>query len=91
MPDYTPYQQKVIKRYYDHRDQIMLTKLQELATELYLAETDKQRDRLWERVATALQNLKVPAALAQHILAARKPEVLAANVKQWLDSASKKK
>lgn len=38
MTDYTPYQQKIIKRYYDNQDSIQLQRLSELVGELYLAE-----------------------------------------------------
>ena len=43
------YQEGIIGRYYDNRDAIMLEKLGELVTELYLAETDAKRERLWKR------------------------------------------
>ena len=49
MPDYTRHQKKIIERYYDRREEIMLAKLQEIVTELYLAETDAKRDQLWKR------------------------------------------
>lgn len=84
MPDYSDNQKKIISRYYDQRDSIMLGKLQELLTELYLAETDKQRESLWKRVGLAMTNLKVPPAVAEHILASRDPQVLARNVEDWL-------
>ena len=45
MTDFTPHQQKIIKRYYDNREQIDETRLAELVTSLYLASTDKQRDK----------------------------------------------
>ena len=32
------YQQKIVKRYYEHADSITIQKLQELVSELYLAE-----------------------------------------------------
>ena len=38
MADYSPYQQKIIKRYYRNYDAIKLQRLSELTTELYLAE-----------------------------------------------------
>ena len=41
--DRTPYQENIIKRYYENKPEIMLQKLSELATELYLAETPKKR------------------------------------------------
>jgi len=84
MREYTPHQKKIIDRYYDNRDGIMLDKLSELVTELYLADTDKKRDRLWIRVETAMNNLKIKATLAAHILNRRDPAILAAHVKDWL-------
>ena len=46
--DYTKYQQKVISRYYDNRDQIDETRLSELVTNLYLATAEKQKQKLWK-------------------------------------------
>ncbi|HNQ23717.1 MAG TPA: hypothetical protein PKK06_11540 [Phycisphaerae bacterium] len=84
MPEYTPHQQGIIKRYYDQRDQIMLERLQEVVSELYLVESEKKREQLWKRVAQAMEVLKVPPGLAQHILTQRRPEILAANLNHWL-------
>lgn len=84
MADYSRNQKKIIERYYDNRDSIMLEKLSELVTELYLAESDRQRDRLWDRVAAAMKNLKVKDSIAAHILKARSPEVLASHLKDWM-------
>jgi len=89
MPDYTRHQKKIIERYYDRRDEIMLGKLQEIVTELYLAETDAKRDQLWKRAEKAMKALKVSDAIVKHILAQAKPEVLAKNVRQWLQDARK--
>lgn len=83
MPDFSPYQRKVIDRYYDHRDSIMLAKLGELVGELYLADSDKKREKLWDRVATAMKNLKIEESAAAHILKERKPELLASHLKDW--------
>jgi len=87
--EHSRYQKKVIERYYDHRDVIMLNKLQELVSELYLADTDKKRERLWARAESAMKNLKVAPPIMQHILTQRKPEVLAANVTEWLGTVGK--
>jgi len=40
MAKLTRHQAKIVERYYTHRDTIMLTRLQELVTELYLASAD---------------------------------------------------
>ena len=90
MTDYTRHQKKIIERYYDRRDEIMLGKLQEIVTELYLAETDAKRDQLWKRAEKAMKALKVSDAIVKHILAQAKPEVLAKNVRQWLQDARKR-
>ncbi|HPF38899.1 MAG TPA: hypothetical protein P5081_06290 [Phycisphaerae bacterium] len=83
MADYTPHQRKIIDRYYDNRDGIMVNQLSELVTELYLADSDAKRDRLWKRVETAMKNLKIKEGVAAHILQKRSVEVLAKHVKDW--------
>lgn len=84
MADHTPHQKKIIARYYDHRDDITLNRLGEIVTELMLAETDRKRDRLWQRAETAMKTLKVKPALAEHILTQRDEELLARNLRAWL-------
>ena len=58
--DRSPYQDKIIKRYYENKPEIMRQKLSELVTELYLAETVKKRESVWKRIVLALRNLKIP-------------------------------
>lgn len=87
--DYSKHQQDVIGRYYENRDAIMLQKLQELVSELYLADTETKQKRLWERVEKALMNLKVKPAIMKHILEKRSPEVLAMNIEDWLKNTKK--
>ena len=84
MREYSEFQKKVIGRYYDNRGTIMLGKLGDIVTELYLADTDRKRDRLWERVEKAMTALKIQPSIAKHILTKRTPEVLALNLKEWL-------
>ena len=80
----TKYQETIISRYYDNLDTIMLQKLGELVTELYLAETDAQQKRLWQRAHKAMTKLKVPHAIVDHIMKKRDPEILAKNLQDWL-------
>jgi len=47
MPDHTPYQKGVIKRYYEHRDTIALQKLAEIVSDLYLATSEAGINRAW--------------------------------------------
>src|SRR5262245_61514636 len=65
MSDYTPYQKKIIKRYYDHADDIGYQRLSELVSELYLAE-GKKLDSLWKQVEKALAKVKVDAKMVEH-------------------------
>lgn len=90
LTDYTRHQKKIIERYYDHRDEIMLARLQEIVTELYLASMEKKQAQLWSRAEKAMAQLKVPPKIAEHILAQRKPEILAQNLKTWLSDAKKR-
>jgi len=81
--DLSNYQKKVISSYYQNLDTIMLQKLSELVTELFLAETDKKRDILWDRVEKAMQKLKIPPAIIDHIMKNRNIEILAKNLQDW--------
>ncbi len=75
--DLTNHQRKIVNRYYEHRDTIMTHKLGEIVGELVLAESDKARDRLWERAATALKNLAASDTRAKNVLETRDVEGLA--------------
>lgn len=77
------YQQKIISNYYDNLDTIMLQKLSELVTELYLAETDKKRTTLWDRAEKAMMKLKIPQAIIDHIMKTKNVEILAKNLQDW--------
>jgi len=81
--DYSKYQKSVISGYYNNLDAIMLQKLGEMVTELYLAESAAKKKRLWERVEKAMANLKIPPAIAQHILEKQDVEILAKNLQDW--------
>ena len=83
MTEHTPHQKKVIGRYYRERDRIMLTRLGEIVTELYLADTEAKVNRLWGRADKAMKTLQVPASIAEHILTERNPEILARNLREW--------
>lgn len=53
--EYSSYQRKVINRYYDNIDTIVLTRLGEIATDLALAAGDEKKlERLWKRAEQAL-------------------------------------
>lgn len=46
-----------INRFYEHADTRHITTLQEAASELYLAESQKAKDKLWAKVDLALGHL----------------------------------
>lgn len=81
MPDHSDYQKKIIKRYYDNRDQIDEQKLAELVTNLYLAE-GKKRTKLWETAREMMTRLKVPPQRIEHVMGTGDPAVLAAVVQE---------
>ena len=88
--DYSKYQKAVISGYYDNLDTIMLRKLSELVTELYLADTQAKRERLWQRAHKAMVKLKVPPAIIDHIMEKKNVEVLAKNIQDWLSNSKRK-
>lgn len=88
--DYSQYQKAVISGYYNNLDTIMLDKLGELVTELYLADTKARQNRLWQRANKAMLKLKVPPAIIDHIMEKKDVEVLAKNLQDWLAYKKKK-
>ena len=81
MPDHTPYQQKIIKRYYDNQDTLQLQRLAELVSELYLS-SGKKRQGVWTKIVTAMQKLGVPPSRIDHLRQQDKPELVAEVVKE---------
>jgi hypothetical protein len=86
MADFSPHQQKIIKRYYNNYDSIQSQKLAEMVTELFLSD-GKRLDRLWVRVGEMLTKLEFPAARIEHLLLKRDPALLAA-IMQELEGKS---
>jgi hypothetical protein len=70
-------QKKIIKNYYENRDQIMVQKLSEIVTELYLAESEKKKTQLWARAEKAMLNLKMKGSEIGKIMEERSLEALA--------------
>ncbi len=79
--DFTPHQQKIIKRYYDNQDTIQAQRLAELVGELYLA-AGKKREGVWKRVVTAMQKLAIPQSRIDHLRAQDNPALVAEVVKE---------
>ncbi len=90
MGEYSKYQQKVIKNYYDNRENISLQRLQELVTELYLAE-GKVRAKHWKSASAALEKLGLSKSRIEHLVAQDNPALLAQTVQELMNGAPKKK
>ena len=80
----TPYQDRIIRRYYQHQDQILIQRLGDLVTDLYLAE-GKNRVRLWKRTAEILAKLKVPNDRVQHVCQSDNSALVAEVLRELLD------
>lgn len=55
---YTPYQQKVIRRFYENKDLRLIQKLGELVSNLYVETSEKKRESGWKRIKEILIDLK---------------------------------
>jgi hypothetical protein len=87
--EYSAYQRDVISRYYDNIDAITLTRLQELVSQLYLAESKPKQSKLWEKVRKAMLKLEVKPAIIEHIMNKKDVVILAKNLEDWLDASKK--
>jgi hypothetical protein len=81
MADYTPYQQKIIKRYYDNQETLAAQRLAELVSDLYLA-TGKKRQRVWENLEATMKKLGVPQPRIDHLKKQDNPALVADLVKE---------
>ena len=82
--NFSGYQKKIIKNYYDNLDKIPLAKLQDLVAEIFLAESEQKKAKLWQRVEQAMSQLKIPKPVADNILKRKDPQILAKNITDWL-------
>jgi hypothetical protein len=90
MGEYSDYQKGVISGYYGNLDTIMLQKVSELVSELYVAETQTKQDRLWQRAHKAMIQLKIPPSIIDHIMQKRDVQILAKNLQDWLSKRGQK-
>ena len=61
-----------------------MQRLGDLVTDLYLAQ-GQARARLWKRVATTLEKLKLPKDRVQHLVASDNPALVANVLKELLE------
>jgi len=83
MAEHTPHQKGIIRRYYEHKPDIMLQRLGEIVSELAIEEDEAKRRRLWSRAEKALRNLEVPSARIATILESQDVHLLAKVVEDF--------
>jgi|GEM_PF-111695 len=88
--NFSPSQQKIIKRFYDNRDQLDEQHLAENVTNLYLATGEKQKAKIWKTVEEMMGRLGVPESRIKHILEKKDPAILAEVVKDLQSGKIKK-
>ena len=81
MAEYSNYQKKVIRRFYENREQGDEQRLAELVTNLYLS-SGKKLEKLWEQARETMLRLKVPQKRVDHLLTAKDPALIAEVVKE---------
>lgn len=85
--DYSRYQQKVIRAFYENREQIDEQALSDLAGNLYLAE-GKKREKLWQQADEIMQRMRIIESRRLHIVKLKDPSVLAELIKDLASGAT---
>jgi hypothetical protein len=80
--NYSPYQQKIINRYYANQPTLARQRLAELVGDLFLAE-GKKKQQLWTSAVELMQKLEVPQSRIDHLLQKADATLLAQLVKEW--------
>ncbi len=73
----TPHQKGIVRRYYEHKDDLMVQKLHEAVSDLYVCGDPKAAERLWKKVQTALVNAGLHEERARRIADSRDLDRLA--------------
>jgi hypothetical protein len=79
--DYSDYQKKIIRRFYDNRDQNDEQQLADLASNLYLS-SGKKLAKLWEQARGILERMRVPKSRIDHVMNSQNPALVAEIVKE---------
>jgi len=75
-PDLTPYQRKIVDRFYEHKETIHATKLGELVSEIAVETEPKRLDRLWKSAGEYLVKLGVSPAMVAAAIPPRNLKLL---------------
>lgn len=73
---YTAYQQKAIRSFYNNRDTSDQQRLGELVADLYLA-NEKKGAKLWVAAQEIMVRLGVPTSRIEHVMKSANPAILA--------------
>ena len=84
MAKHSSYQQRAIRNYYENQGNILLQRLGDLVTDLYLAE-GQARVRLWKRIADTLEKLKTPKPRVDRLVAGDNPALVVDLLKELLE------
>jgi len=79
---HSSYQKGIIKRYYEHKEDISSQKLGEIVSDLYLETDAAKAKRKWESAQTALLNLGANKARVEKIVADKNLQALAKLVEE---------
>lgn len=79
----SPHQDRIIRNYYKNLDLILVQRLGDLVTDLFLAEGPK-RVKVWKRVAEILAKLNIPESRIQHLQKSDNPTLVANLLKELL-------
>jgi hypothetical protein len=80
--EYTPYQRRVIRRYYNNQEDLSVQRLSEIVSDLYLTPPGKKADRLWQQAEQALLKAGANKAWLAKVVADRNLTGLAGIVKE---------
>ena len=74
---FSAYQQGIIKRYYENKEDLSVQKLGEIISDLYLETSLPKTNRLWASAQAALLNLGANQAQVEKIVKDRNLQALA--------------
>lgn len=80
---YSKYQQNIISNYYNNREASGLQRLQELVTDLYLAE-GKKREKQWDYIEKALAKTGIKPDRIAHLREKDDPQLVAKVVEELM-------
>lgn len=75
--NFSPYQQGIVRRFFQHRDGVLRTRLAELVSEIFVADPGRKLDKLWKSAAETLAKAGCDVAEVDSICTPRDVQSLA--------------